>query len=79
MLETLTRVPRPGSDSISSTLPWDSTMVREMDSPIPVPCSLVVRKGSNRRLWVSWSMPQPLSLTARSTKSPGLHSLWDLQ
>jgi hypothetical protein len=36
-------------------------------SPVPLPGSLVVKKGSKIRAWVAASMPVPLSLTTSST------------
>src|ERR1035438_8210022 len=43
----------------------------ESPNPLPLPCSLVVKKGSNNRERVSASMPDPVSLTASITYAPG--------
>jgi hypothetical protein len=36
-------------------------------SPVPLPFSLVVKKGSKSYVLVCWSMPQPVSVTASWT------------
>ena len=40
------------------------------DNPIPVPVSLVVKKGSKSRSCSSGGMPEPVSVTAIATSSP---------
>ena len=44
-------------------------MVRAIDNPIPMPCSLVVKNGSKTSLSLSDGMPGPLSEIATSAKS----------
>ena len=62
-------VPRPSSLSTSmwprlcSTMPYTV----ERPSPVPFPCSLVVKNGSKMCAAVSALMPVPVSLTARVT------------
>ena len=46
----------------------------ERPSPVPLPISFVVKNGSKMRAWVSWSIPQPVSVTASMTYGPGLTS-----
>ena len=47
-------------------------------SPVPRPCSFVVKNGSKTRSFVSVSMPTPVSLTASITYRPGSDTVWSL-
>jgi hypothetical protein len=47
--------------------PWASTIERQIESPIPMPLDLVVKKGSNSRSAFSEGIPTPQSVTLRST------------
>ncbi|MHC2275095.1 hypothetical protein ACVME8_001706 [Bradyrhizobium diazoefficiens] len=40
-------------------------------SPLPLPTSLVVKKGSNARSSTRLGMPEPVSVTAITIYSPG--------
>ena len=69
-------MPWPGAVS-TTTLPpdcltkpctWDSP------SPVPWPCGLVVKNGSNTWATTSGAMPVPVSATAISAYSPGMVS-----
>jgi hypothetical protein len=42
-------------------------------SPVPLPTSLVVKKGSKTRSRISGGIPQPVSVTDTSTYDPGKH------
>ena len=42
-------------------------MVREIDSPTPMPCRFVVTNGWNSRDATSGEMPQPVSATSTTT------------
>src|SRR5690554_2698669 len=48
--------------SAQSRPPWDSTIERQMASPMPIPRSFVVKKGSN--IFSDSSIPGPLSLSS---------------
>ncbi len=43
-------------------------------SPVPLPCSLVVKNGSKMRAFTSSVMPEPVSETASWTYAPGVRS-----
>ena len=47
--------------------PWASTMLRHIDSPMPMPVDLVVNNGSKMRLRMASSIPVPESLIVTST------------
>src|SRR6267378_4285643 len=70
--ETATVVPRPGSLSTRTVPCWAATSscTMERPSPVPEPGGLVVKKGSKILLRFSLGMPQPLSMTESSTRSP---------
>lgn len=40
--------------------------------PVPLPTSFVVKNGSKILDWISWGMPQPVSLMLRETWGPGV-------
>ena len=63
---TVNDVPLPTSLKTSMVPPLRVTMLSTVGrpSPVPLPGSLVVKKGSKIRALVSPSMPQPLSLNA---------------
>src|SRR5205807_6676021 len=70
--DTATVVPRPGSLS-TRTVPCcaaTSSWTMERPSPVPEPGGLVVKKGSKIRERFSLVIPQPLSMTESSTRSP---------
>src|SRR5882762_5261704 len=70
--ETATVVPRPGSLSTRTVPCWAATSscTMERPSPVPEPGGLVVKKGSKMRERFSLLIPQPLSITESSTRSP---------
>jgi hypothetical protein len=47
--------------------PWASMIEREIDSPIPMPSGLVVKKALNSRSKYFGSMPPPASSISIST------------
>src|SRR5712671_1258954 len=47
--------------------PWASTIERQIDSPIPMPLDLVVKKALKSRSAFSAEMPTPQSVTLTST------------
>ena len=51
---------------------WASTMVREIDSPMPIPSGLVLTNGSKMRSMSPGGMPRPVSLTQTSATWPGV-------
>src|SRR5581483_2347243 len=70
--DTATVVPRPGSLS-TRTVPCcaaTSSWTMERPRPVPEPGGLVVKKGSKIRERFSLEIPQPLSTTEISTRSP---------
>src|SRR5262245_58253654 len=48
--------------------PWASMMLRQIDSPMPMPVDLVVNKGSKMRSQMASSIPVPESLTLTNTQ-----------
>ena len=70
----VTLSPTPGRPSRSTRPPWAATMLWTIarPSPVPLPCSLVVKKGSATRASNSSSIPGPSSATtSRSGPVPG--------
>ena len=47
--------------------PWVSMIERQIESPIPMPLDLVVKKASNSRFAFSAEIPTPQSVTLTST------------
>src|SRR5882724_614367 len=70
--DTATVVPRPGSLSTRTVPCWAATSscTMERPSPVPEPGGLVVKNGSKMRERFSLLIPQPLSITESSTRSP---------
>ncbi len=58
----VTVVPFPGALSISIFPPWARSMDSTIGRPMPVPSSLVVKKGSKSLSMQSPGMPCPVSL-----------------
>ena len=48
---------------------WDSTIERQILSPMPMPSGLVEKKGSNSLSVASWAMPLPRSVTLTAMPS----------
>src|SRR6267378_4048412 len=74
--DTATVVPLPGSLSTRTVPCWAATSscTIERPRPVPEPGGLVVKKGSKIRERFSLLMPQPLSATESSTRSPLLRA-----
>src|SRR5438876_56141 len=70
--EMATVVPRPGSLSTRTVPRWavTSSWTMERPRPVPEPGGLVVKNGSKMRERFSLVIPQPLSMTESSTRSP---------
>ena len=62
-------VPSPTSESTSMVPPWLEMMPETIESPSPVPLSLVVKNGSKIRRRASGGIPVPVSATDRATQS----------
>ncbi len=60
-------VPAPGCDCTSMVPPAFWTMLWLMARPRPVPCVLVVKKGTKRLRSTLGAMPGPVSRTLTST------------
>ena len=73
---TVTVVPRPGSEEMLTDPPAWVTMPYTVarPSPVPSPLALVVKNGSKARSTTSADMPWPESQTRRRTYSPGATS-----
>src|SRR5579883_307606 len=66
----LKTAPPPGRCSAQMRPWWASTIVRAIDSPMPMPCSLVVKNGSNTRASPSAGIPWPKSMIDTMTDLP---------
>src|SRR6185503_19356505 len=68
---TVKRAPFPSSDSTQTPPPYISALCRTIDSPRPVPFSLVEKYGSNTFWCLSRGIPGPLSVTVTTTDGSG--------
>ena len=57
------RTAAPHCGQAESRPPWASTIERQIDSPIPRPLDLVVKKALNSRFAFSAEIPTPQSVT----------------
>ena len=66
---TSKRLPLPGVESTQMKPPlcFTTPYTVASPSPVPFPCSFVVKNGSKMRAFVSGVMPWPVSVTASIT------------